>query len=367
MIILNCWTTLSKLQLSFFLQRHKLILSVLLFLRWEWNILPFSVHQNGDVFISLCLCTCGNLNQAKYFYTYSQIPLSLNWHEWLLRKAVLCTFLPHIQMFALNAVQNKCWPSDEFLSSAVSQLPLPVRLSGTSYIFTYRCRWILWYNSIISFNETNVMFTITNRAPGSISLNTLLTCFKKGLPQHHHRPKSEIFTQEQTAHSVNFNRNLIWLFSYIVTLTCCKCLQFKVRCTVIFHMRGIFLFCTFKQHIQMKGGGDKTSTGGKTTCSSPLKTFPLVSFFFPFFFLQDSLGQRYVIFSVNCEEEMQNGWGDEALNRGAHLAVTRLKSRKNIQSKGKKTTPWFHPHILSCIAENCVTAIHLYVLVATLD
>lgn len=52
---------------------------------------------------------------------------------------------------------------------------------------------------------------------------TAYRCFKKTrILQHHHRPATEMFTQEQTAHPLNFKSDLIWLFSSSVLTNMCS-------------------------------------------------------------------------------------------------------------------------------------------------
>lgn len=156
---------------------------------------------------------------------------------------------------------------------------------------------------------------------------------------------------------------MIWLFSYIVKLTWEPAVWSSVH--TCFQCRGIFLGCTFK-HVQMKGGGDKTSTVGRTPSHLCNTADELISFgFFFLFCLRDTRLQRNAIFGVICEKEMQNGW-DQALNRTTYLAVAGLNSRKIIyRAKEKKTPRWFSPTLSHLYCSSCAAAIHLSVLVAT--
>lgn len=89
---------------------------------------------------------------------------------------VLCTFCLTYTHSCLHLIphRTKCWPSHEFLSSAVARLPLPVKRSGTSWIITYRREPIPRCNPVILLTPTSVVFTINNSL--GLALTWVIDC-----------------------------------------------------------------------------------------------------------------------------------------------------------------------------------------------
>lgn len=177
-----------------------------------------------------------------------------------------------------------------------------------------------------------------------------------------------MFSKEQTAHSLNFKSNLIWLFSSCLLPNMCS-LEFSAHLFpyegqltwqqvqtysderwrwLNISLRKDHLTRVFNHGYRLVDPPTHTCTHTHTHPQAQWILWPWVSF------VTRQPWAKTCDFRLNWEEEMQNGW-DQTLSSITHLAVKRLWAGKTSDMK-EKTKWWFHPHmnLSSCLAAPCL-------------